>query len=333
MKRTQKINVGVIGLGMGRWHLQNYAKCANANVLAVCDIDEVRLKAAQGEYDTQYACTNYQELIAMDELDAVTVALPNYLHAPVSIAALKAGKHVLVEKPMATNAQEAEEMVATAKKAQRILMMHFNYRFTPEHFFLKDYVQSGGLGEVYFGKAFYMRRRGIPALGSWFTQKAMSGGGALYDIGVHALDLALWLMDYPKVSKVLGASYAKFGPQLAKKAKRIFDVDDLSAGLIKFENGASLFLEASWASNIAKDEVYVDLYGTKGGLTTRGGAKMFYEQGGAQVDSTPVRARAVETPQQHFVNCIARGETPLCPGEHGLAVQRILDAIYASAND
>ncbi|MCS6861586.1 MAG: Gfo/Idh/MocA family oxidoreductase [Abditibacteriales bacterium] len=331
MKRTQKINVGVIGLGMGRWHLQNYAKCANANVLAVCDIDETRLKAVQMEYDAPYAYANYAELIAMDELDAVTVALPNYLHAPVTIAALRAGKHVLVEKPMATSAREAEEMVAAAKRAQRILMMHFNYRFTPEHFFLKDYVQSGGLGEVYFAKAFYLRRRGIPALGSWFTQKALSGGGALCDIGVHALDLALWLMDYPQVSDVLGASYAKFGPPLAQKAKKTFDVDDLSVGLIKFENGASLFLEASWASNIAKDEVYVDLYGTKGGLTTRGGAKMFYERAGAQVDAAPVRVRPVETPQQHFVNCIQRGMTPICPGEHGLAVQRILDAIYASS--
>jgi predicted dehydrogenase len=325
------VNVGVIGLGMGRWHLQNYVKCANANVLALCDIDEARLQAAQAEFGAAHVFTDYNALLAMDELDGVTVALPNFLHAPVSIAALKAGKHVLVEKPMALNTQQAEAMVATAKTSKRILMMHFNYRFTSEHFFLKEYIEKGGLGEIYFGKAFYGRRRGIPAMGSWFTQKASAGGGALFDIGVHALDLALWLMGYPQVSAVLGASYAKFGPPEAKKAKKNFDVDDLSAGLIKFDNGASLFLEASWASYIAKDEVFVDLYGTRGGITTRGGAKIFHEQAGAQFDSSPTRLRAVETPQQHFVNCIQSGKQPLCPGEHGLAVQRILDAIYASS--
>ncbi|MBI3921364.1 MAG: Gfo/Idh/MocA family oxidoreductase [Armatimonadetes bacterium] len=331
MKATNKVRVGVVGLGMGRWHLQNYAQSSNTQVVALCDIDKERLEAAKQEYGVERVFTDFRKLVAMDELDAITVATPNCLHAPITIAALKAGKHVLVEKPMAMSAAEAETMVKEAKSAKRNLMMHFNYRFTPEHFWLKRQIESGEMGEIYFGKAFYKRRRGIPALGSWFTQKKMAGGGALYDIGVHILDLALWLMDYPKVKQVRGVSYSKFGPEMAKQAGKKFDVDDLSSGFIEFQDGAALFLEASWASNVITDEVYTELYGTKGGLTTQGGTKFFHEANGAQLDSTPSRLAPVENPQQHFVDCILEGKPPICPGEHGLAVQRILDAIYASA--
>lgn len=330
--KNGKVQIGVVGLGMGRWHLQNYLKCSNANVIALCDIDERRLKAAQEEHKIPQVFTDYEKLFQLDELDGVTVALPNYLHAPVSIAALKADKNVLVEKPMARNSEEAKKMVQAAKKSSKILMMHFNYRFTPEFFFMKRYIESGKMGDIYLGRAFYIRRRGIPGMGSWFTKKEQSGGGALVDIGVHILDLSLWLMGYPKMTKVLGSAYAKFGPERAKAAKTKFDVDDLTAAFIKFDNGASLFLEASWASNIEKDEVYVELLGTKAGISNRNGWKIYTEsEEGAMLDMIPSRTSGAETPQQHFVNCIQQGKPPICPGEHGLEVQRILDAIYTSA--
>ncbi len=326
-----KVRVAVVGLGMGRFHLQNLANSPNAEVVALCDINKERLNPAQQEFGVPHVFTDYKKLMEMDGLDAVAVATPNYLHAPISIAALKAEKHVLVEKPMAMSAAEAATMVKAAKTAKRTLMMHFNYRFTPEHFWLKRQVESGATGEIYFGKAFYKRRRGIPGMGTWFTQKKLAGGGALYDIGVHILDLSLWLMGYPKVKKVSGVSYSKFGPQLAKLAGKKFDVDDLSSGFIEFQNGAALFLEASWASNVITDEVYTELYGARGGLTTQGGTKFFHESNGAQLDSVPSRLAAVGNPQQHFVDCIIQGTEPICPGEHGLTVQRILDDIYASA--
>ena len=328
---TGKVKIGVIGLGMGRWHLNNYLRCRNAEVIALCDIDKGLLRSVAEACHIPHTFTEIEQCLALEDLDAVTVALPNHLHRPVTMAALDAGKHVLVEKPMAMNAMEAQRMVDAAARAQRILMMHFNYRFKPEFFFMKRHIESGALGGIYFGRTCYVRRRGMPRPGSWFAQKKLSGGGALVDIGVHCLDLALWLMDYPEVMEVHGAVYAKFGPEQAKKEGKIFDVDDLATGLIRFRNGATLLLEASWASNIGTNEVYTELYGTQGGFSNREGWKIFTEQNGAQLDCIPSGLPDVETPQQHFVSCIEEGKKPICPGEHGLMVQKILDGIYASS--
>ena len=331
MSKQGKLKVGVIGLGMGRFHLNNYAQSENAEPVAICDLNEDLLAERQKEFDVPHTFTSVEKMLEMDELEAVSVALPNFLHAPVSIAALKAGKHVLVEKPMAMNAEEGRKMIRAAKSADRLLMMHFNYRFSPAHFWLKKQIESGALGDIHFAKAFYKRRRGIPKLGGWFTQKKQSGGGALIDIGVHILDLTLWMMGYPEVKEMSGASFSKIGPQIARAQNKKFDVDDLSTGFVKFRNGAALFLEASWASNTGTPETYAEWYGDKGGASTQGGLKLFHEIGGEQVDSTLQPTIAVQTPQQHFVDCILKGTQPICPAEHGLTVQKILDAIYDQA--
>jgi predicted dehydrogenase len=330
----KKLNVGVIGLGMGRWHLQNYAQCPECVIHALCDLDEGRLKSAQQDFGARYTFTDYTEMLSDRKLDAVTVALPNQLHAPATIAALRAGKHVLCEKPMAVNAAEAEAMVAAAKRAKKQLMIHFNQRFTPDARFLKRYIEAGGLGDIYYAKTGWTRRRGVPGMGSWFTQKALAGGGALIDIGVHMLDFALWMMGYPKSVQVLGSAYSVFGPKMAEAAGTTFDVDDLAAALVKFDNGATLFLEASWASNIEfQDLIYTELCGTLGGAIRRNGQlKIFREELGGLLDATPNRFLAPsETPQQHFVTSLLRSELNLAPGEQGLEVMRILDALYESA--
>ncbi|MBN1401261.1 MAG: Gfo/Idh/MocA family oxidoreductase, partial [Anaerolineae bacterium] len=193
-----KIRVGVVGLGMGRHHARAYAECDRAELAALCDLDVGLL----GEYGRLYpgaqTFTQYEEMFATAELDAVSVALPNYLHAPVAIAALNAGLHVLTEKPMAINAREAEEMLQAARQGDRKLMVHFNYRFSAPSQFLKRYVDEGNLGRIYYAHTRWLRARGIPKLGGWFGQKDKSGGGPLIDLGVHRLDLAMWLMGYPR---------------------------------------------------------------------------------------------------------------------------------------
>jgi predicted dehydrogenase len=276
------LKVGVIGLGMGRWHLQNYAKCPEAEIIALCDVDKERLKSAQEEYGVKHVFINYEEMLNLKGLQAVTLALPNRLHAPVTIAALSAGKHVLCEKPMAMNAKEAEEMVRTAKKAKKQLMIHFNQRFTQDALFLKRYIDAGHLGEIYYAKTGWTRRRGVPGMGSWFTRKAEAGGGGLIDLGVHMLDFALYMMGYPKSVSVIGRTYAKFGPAMGEREGKVFDVDDLAAALITFENGATLFLEASWATNIEQETISTELCGTQGGASRRNGQlKIFQEACGA----------------------------------------------------
>jgi len=331
---AKKVRTAVIGLSMGRYHVHNFAHCPDSELVAICDIDKAKLAAVKAEYGVPRAVTKWEDVIAMDDVDAVAVVLPNVLHKPVTVAAFRAGKHVLCEKPLAMDAGEAKEMVAAGHKAGRFLMVHFNQRFTPETQWLKRLVDEGRLGEVYYAKTGWVRRRGLPGLGGWFTTMAKSGGGALIDIGVHALDLALWYLGFPKMKEAMGSVYAKFGPDASKRQRKTFDVDDLASALIKFENGVTLTLEASWASNIQREEIYTELLGTQAGAkrSSSDGITVYGEMAGGLIDGKPTSYTIpCQNPQAHFARCILKGEEPIATGEQGLEVMRILDAIYASA--
>jgi predicted dehydrogenase len=205
---------------------------------------------------------------------------------------------------------------------------------------LKQQVDSGVLGQIYFGRTVWHRRRGLPGFGGWFGQKASSGGGPLIDLGVHRLDLALWLMGYPQPVWVLGSTYNHIASAIAAEKGAKFDVEDLAAGLVKFDNGATLVIEASWAANIKESELMeTRLLGTKGGLVQRNldetykfEAELFLEQGGNHFDMKvhppfpPVRSAMC-----HFIDCILSGKAHLATGEEGLKVMQILDALYQSA--
>ena len=338
----EKVNVAVVGLGMGRHHLNCYKACPQANVVAICDTDEARLKAVGDEHGIKQRFSQYEELFAMKDLHAVSVALPNFLHAPVTIAALKAGLHVMCEKPLAMTAQEGEAMCAAARAAGRQLMMHFNTRFHESSRFAKSVVEAGIVGPVYFGRTGWHRSRGIPGLGGWFTTKSKSGGGPLIDLGVHRLDLALWLMDYPEPVAVTGSAYYELANELAGRQGKPMDVEDMAAGFIRFKNGASLVVEASWATNTHKrEEGFTVLLGTKGGVNLDNGggtgegyefrARAYQSIGGALVEITPKVPLPATTAQASFVQALLAGEPNPAPGEHGLLVQRILDALYNSA--
>jgi predicted dehydrogenase len=336
----RKIRVGVIGLGMGRHHIAGYQTHPNAQVIAIADLDEERLRQIGDQYGVSTRYTSGEEMLQKVELDVVSVATPNKFHKPIAIAALEAGCHVLCEKPMAMNAAEGREMLAIAGKAGKRLMINFSYRFTEQSQALKARVDAGELGEVYFARSVWHRRRGLPRFGGWFGQKALSGGGPLIDLGVHRLDLALWLMGYPKPVWVMGSAYNPIALALAEREGVSYDVEDLAAGMIKFENGATLEIEASWAANIKEQELMeTRLLGTKGGLVQRNlnetyefEAEMYVERDGAQYDvKLHAPPRRTLSAMYHFIDSIVKGMPHIATGEEGLLVMEILDAIYASA--
>ena len=334
------LRVGIIGLGIGRSHIEGYQTHPAARVVAVADLDAARVEEQADKYGIAGRYTDALAMLKAEKLDIVSVCTPNKFHRQYTIAGLEAGAHVLCEKPMAMSSAEAEEMLAAAKKAGKRIMINFSYRFTPQSQALRAQVDSGILGEVYSGRTVWHRRRGMPGFGGWFGDKALAGGGPLIDLGVHRLDLALWLMGQPKPEWVLGRTYDHIARAIALREGKSFTVEDLASGYITFANGASLGVEASWAANIKENELMeTRLLGTKAGLVQRNvneeyefEAEIYLEREGSQFDMKlhpPVPA--VRTAMYHYVEAIL-GDTPhQATGEEGQYIMRLLDALYESA--
>jgi len=355
MAKTSKLRVGVIGTGIGTYHLRGYQSHPRAEIVALCDVNEQALQQVGAEFCVPELFSDYRKMLARDELDAVSVCTPNYLHAPMVIAALQAGKHVLVEKPLSTDAKSGQKMIEAAQAAGKTFMIQFNNRYRPEAQVLKAVAESGELGEVYFARCGWIRRNGIPGWGSWFTQKQYAGGGPLIDLAVHMFDLTWWLMGKPEPVVCLGATYSKFGPKMealgpwgTPDPKGKFDVEDMAVGMIKFANGATILLEASWASRIEREWVYATLCGDKAGATLErqwavdgvddtsiDKLRLFKQEHGAPVDvdlkvqPDPWMGRLAAV--RHFVDCALSGKEPISPATDGLAIMRVLDALYKSA--
>jgi predicted dehydrogenase len=336
----EKLRVGVIGLGMGRHHVAGYQTHPQSEVVAVSDLNESLLNEMGDQYKVKRRYLQAEEMLKAEKLDVVSVVTPNKFHRDLTIAAMQSGAHVLCEKPMALSAAEGKEMLEASRKTGKRLMINFSYRFTEQSQALKAQVDSGILGDIYFARTIWHRRRGLPGLGGWFGIKALSGGGPLIDLGVHRLDLALWLMGYPKPTWVMGDTYNHLASEIAGKEGKAFDVEDLAAGFIKFENGASMVVEASWAANIAeREQMETRLYGTKGGLIQRNveetykfEAEIFLEREGAHFDmKLHAPLLPVHSSMYHFVDCILNDRRHTATGEEGLLVMEILDSLYASA--
>ena len=282
-----KLRAGVVGLGWaGRQHMAAYAAPPDVELVALAGMEADRWHALGDQYGiapehrfARLAAT----LSLMAELDVVSVATPTTLHAPIAVAALDAGLHVLSEKPIAENAPTAERMVDAAERNDRVLDVSFNHRRRGDVQALKKIIDDGVLGHIYYAKAGWLRREGIPGLGSWFTQRSTSGGGPLMDIGVHMLDMALHVIGEPKVTAATAATYAEFGPRgrgssaVATMRKTgvqegDFDVEDLSTAFLRLDGGGTLLLESSWAQWIPKDRCYVTVYGADGGASIEWGA-------------------------------------------------------------
>jgi predicted dehydrogenase len=337
---VRRLRVGVIGLGMGRAHIEGWKQHPQVEVVAIADPDAQRLAAVGEQYGIPGRHASAEAMLAAEALDVVSVCTPNKFHKDLTLAALAAGCHVLCEKPMAMNADEGREMLAAAERAGKRLMINFSYRFSAQSRALKAQVDGGVFGDFYFGRSVWHRRRGMPGFGGWFGTKALAGGGPLIDLGVHRLDLALWLMGYPKPTWVMGATYDPIARALADQAGKTFDVEDLATAFIRFENGATLALEASWAANIAEAELMeTRLLGTKAGLLQKNlhegytfDAHIFTELNGAPFDLHLHQAATPAPSAMHdYADAILNDRPHPAPGEQGLVVMELLDAIYESA--
>jgi predicted dehydrogenase len=338
MDRNRHFRVALVGTGsIAHEHVAGFQK-AGVEVVAVAGVKEWKRDAFAKKYGIPIQVKDYRELLPRDDIDAIVVCTPNYLHAPVAIDAMRAGKHVLTEKPMALDGAAAEEMVRVQKETQTTLMVSIQGRYGAPTRVAKQY--SADFGEIYYGKCVYMRRSGIPGWGSWFTRKEHSGGGPCVDIGVHVLDQCLYLMGYPKPVNVTAYTYGRFGVRGLGRGdwgtpepEGYCDVEDLAAAFITFENGSSVVLESSWAYH-GPDRRYVEVSGTQGGLTLDAdGLTVYTNRFDAPLIMRPTLPNedARVNMINHFIECCTTGKAPLTSPEHGLILNKIFDAIYKSS--
>jgi predicted dehydrogenase len=341
-KKLDRVGVGIIGAGgIARGaHIPGYKKLDNAHIVAVSDPVQASRESVASDFDIEHSYADFREMLTRDDIHAVSITTPNFLHAEATIAALEAGKHVLCEKPLAMNAQEGEAMCAAAKKANRKLMCGYNSRFSPQLQCLKRFADAGAFGDMYYARSQALRRRGIPGWGM-FINKEKNGGGPLIDIGVHMLDATLHVLVSPKVVAVSGQTYQKFGKRkdvlglMGQWDYKNFTVEDFAVGLIRFEGGATLTLESSFVANMENsDKMTFQIFGDKGGATYSP-LKMFSEQNKTLVDITPVHlpgnVNTHHAEMESFINSVINDTPVYTPGEEALQVTRIIDAIYASS--
>lgn len=349
----KKLKVGIIGCGgiaFGK-HMPALSKLNNVEMVAFCDILEEKAIKAAKNYGTPDAkvYTDYKELLEDKSIDVVHVCTPNKSHAEITVDALEAGKHVMCEKPMAKTAADARRMVEAAKRTGKKLTIGYQNRFRPDSNFLHKICEDGELGEIYFAKAHAIRRRAVPTWGVFLNEEEQ-GGGPLIDIGTHALDLTLWMMNNYKPKSVMGNVYHKLGSK--KNAANAwgpwdpekFTVEDSAFGFITMENGATIILESSWALNtLDVDEAKTTLCGTEGGADMKDGLRIngekfgrlyttkvsldaggvdFYE--GKAEDAGFAEAKA-------WIDSIINDTDPVVKPEEALVVTEILEAIYKSA--
>lgn len=355
------LRVAVVGAGFiaSRGHLPALQHRTDTEVVALVDVNAERSLAVAEQFRIPATFTDYATMLREAQPDLVIIGTPNVLHAPQTLAAIEAGAHVLVEKPMATSAVDAQRMADAARAAGRVLTIGLHNRYRPEMNYLKGLVDAGELGRIYYAKISLLRRRGIPGFGSWFTNKDLAGGGAIMDIGVHMVDLALWLMGSPTPVSVMGVTYAEFGPRAralggwgvdappagASTADGRFDVDDLAAGMVRFDNGATLMVDISWAGYSPSEE-HLHLLGTEGGAEIHGAdrqaptqtpLKLYHDYMGRPTETLPVfpplPASEGSMVQQldTLISAIRHGTPLRVTPEQVVVVTAILESLQESA--
>ena len=334
---------GVIGAGaIAHIASRELARVPDAEIVAVADPHEGRARDLADQFHVGRIFADAAALLALDSVDAVYIAVPNRWHAPLARAALEAGKHTLLDKPFALNGTEARAVVAAAEASGRCFMLGMNQRFSREVQTARALVAAGALGEVYHVKAYWRRRAGIPRIGSWFTHRSESGGGSLLDIGVHVLDAALFALDDFDAVSVSGATHANFGVRglaeidwgRSETGDGVFDVEDFATALVRLGSGATLSLDAAWAMHQeVPHTMNVELFGTDAAYSAY--ESRLYRQGedGYVTVETPPAELAYPhmSRMQHFVDVVRGREPPAVTHAQALAVQDILDAVYASA--
>lgn len=351
MSKTLKIGIiGCGGIANGK-HMPSLKKQKQAEMVAFCDIISERAEQAAADFGAEGAkvYTDFRELLKDGGLDVIHVCTPNDSHAEITIASLEAGKHVMCEKPMAKTAAQAKDMLDAAKRTGMKLTIGYQNRFRNDSLYLKEMCENGELGDVYFGKALAVRRRAVPTWGV-FLDEEKQGGGPLIDIGTHALDLTLWLMDNYKPKSVMGSTFHKlggrenaanaFGPWDPKE----FKVEDSAFGFITMSNGATIVLESSWALNVVETgEAKTILAGTEGGADMKDGLRIngekmsrLYETkvdlsaGGVAFYSGSTENEA-DREARLWIEAVLEDKEPVVKPEQAYVVTQVLEAIYESA--
>jgi len=338
------VRVGIIGTGnISEAHIDGYKRLEGIEIVAACDLDPEKLAKYAEYHGIPNTFTDYHEMLASAGLDAVSVCSWTREHAPASIAALRAGMHVLCEKPLAMTVGEAEEMEQEAQKAGRILSVGLCMRFERKAEALRDLIAAGRLGKIYLAKAVCLRRAGAPV--GWFTNREYAGGGPLLDVGVHYVDICRFLMGNPKPVAVSGATFQGMGSRanlkeidryIASDPSDIFDVEDSAVALVRFDNGAVLQVEASYNQHIEKDEYNVYLYGDKGGCAYEPTLSIYTDMDDYMMNLTPrfdygSDDDCFRREIAHFIDCV-RGEAQmLAPARDGVELTKILCGVYESA--
>lgn len=359
----KKLNIGIVGCGgiANNKHLPALKHLAEyCDIVAFCDIVKERAVKAASEFGTADAkvTLDYKQLCLDERVDVVYVLTPNVVHMPVTVTAFEAGKHVLCEKPMAHNTEDAEKMMEAWKKSGKKFTLGYQNRFRKDVQMLHRACEKDELGEIYYARAHAVRRRAVPTWGV-FPNKALQGGGPLIDIGTHALDLALWFMDNYEPQSVTGSVYHKLGklPEAVEGNMfgpwdpKTFEVEDSAMGYIKMKNGATIMLEAAWALNVAESrEASTTLCGTKAGaelysgmshkndqlIFNRGHNGLLTEEklsdsGNVAYFSGDKGSEPGTLEAKQWLEAILFDREPLVKPEQAFIVTQILDAIYRSA--
>jgi predicted dehydrogenase len=351
--RAMSIGLGIFGAGGAAGLHADAAAGGGLNLRAICDVDLDKARLLAARYANVQVVASMDELLADDDIAAVVVATPNAFHKDLAIAAMRAGKDVLLEKPMAMNVGECDEIIAARDELQRLLQLGFVCRGAPAALAARELVGAGRLGEIYHAKASVYRRRGIPGLGRWFTTKARSGGGVLVDLGVHVVDLVLHLTGYPGATRVSAVCTSTFGSPIDAYAyeemwggppdpEGVFDVEDAATALIRFETGLAVEINVTWAADLSEERMRsqivllgdrggccIDLWGNELILTTeQDGEIADLRQELPDVDAwSSAWTRQAAT----FAGNIEHRRPPEASGENGRTVQALLGAIYRSA--
>lgn len=323
------LRIGLVGVGAAAQvnHIPALKKLDGVELVALCDRDAEKAQRVAQKFGVPAAVSRIEDLFAIEDLDAVDICTPNYLHAPMAVAALEAGKHVLCERPLARSSDEAAAMVKAAKKADRSLVCAVQHRFRPDAQLLRRFVEKGDLGDIFLAKAGWLQQKTSWDSDEWRRQKRESGGGVVLDLGFQMLDLTLWVLGQPKVVSVTASVHRN----------RKGEVEDSATAFFRLESGATLTLELTWGLLMEKDFAYLNLFGS-GGAALLNPFRVHKGMHGTLVNVTPTLEtsrnqyrQSMEAQVTQFAETLRSGRKPMGSVEEILAVMELLDAVYRSA--
>jgi predicted dehydrogenase len=325
----EKIKIGVIGLGgvAQLVHLPNLNKLPNVELSAVSEVNRNRLHIISDKFKIEQRYTNYQDLLEKSDVDAVIISTPTNLHKEIAIDCLQAGKDVLVEKPLARTYLEAKQVADIAKKTKRKLMVGMNLRFRPDSMLLRSMITASEIGDPFYVKCGWIRQQSSSE--KWFTKKEESGGGVIIDLGIHLLDLVLWLLGYPEVTSVATTNFSHHTK----------NVEDTSISCIKCKGSAVINLEVSWSLPVEKNHFFFDVFGTKGSFSSNP-FRLFKRIENDYINLTPTQ---IDNPSillkksylnelKSFLGAIKGLNPVISSGEEAVHRMKVVEAMYESAN-